>query len=104
MDTNKICELLEAKAVNEETKRLKSAAATYNAAIGLGGTCEWILLSDKDGNEFRMYTSDIYKAITASLLKLRDKRLKNDVVITFLNQVESFQENIETLAEYCANQ
>lgn len=104
MDTNKICELLENKAINEEKKRLEIAASTYNKTIGLGGTCEMVLLADKEGREIRMYTSDIYQAITAELLKKRDKRLKSDVVSQFLKQVEDFQLNIESLAEYCANQ
>jgi len=96
--------MLEAKAVLEEKRRLQAAAAAYNRAIGLAGTQETILLVDKEGKEFRIYTGRMFEAITDALLKKRDKRLKSEAVTKFLEQVEGFQSNIESLAEYCANQ
>ncbi len=104
MSTDIIFKKLQAKAEESLRKELELAASNYNKALGLSGTCEEITLRDKQGTTIKMYTSDIYKAITETLYEKRKDRRTNEEVQAFLTSVVSLSDQFKLLEELSLNE
>lgn len=99
MSTDIIFSKLKTKAEDALRTELELAASNYNRALSLAGTCAEITLRDKQGITIKVYTSDIYKAITETLYEKRKDVRTNEEVQTFLKSVATLSSQFKLLEE-----
>jgi len=101
VETNKMVEILEKKAIDSARYQLQEAAKMYNRAIGLSCTAESIKLKNKtDGTEIIISTSNIFREITDQLIIKRTDGIKTEAIKDFLNKFDNFQQHIDALQNY----
>lgn len=103
METNKLCEVLEERAMTDARKHLRSVVDKFNKDIGLAGTTEYIIIKgDKKYSDREMgtYISTMLNAIVDQLIAKREKGIRAKAVSDFMKQFESFQNHMLTIEQY----